>query len=250
MSSRQYLIADPDAGQRQLLDLLLSDGESTLAAVESAKQALEFLRTNTPALVVLANELPGMSGIEVCRRLKLVARLQHVPVIVTVDPGEGLGVPEEVRAAAQDAGVDLLVPKPLGDKALRERATRLVLAADAKQARTYARVKHDTSVIEESLRELDASATQAAGTADAPVASRDGHPTAGDHGRAAGSRDGQAAPARTRPDPEEEVARLRAENAKLKQRLLAMQDRIDGLRAELEEARRGARRGIFGRKRD
>jgi len=250
MSSRQYLIADPDAGQRQLLDLLLSDGESTLAAVESAKQALEFLRTNTPALVVLANELPGMSGIEVCRRLKLVARLQHVPVIVTVDPGEGLGVPEEVRAAAQDAGVDLLVPKPLGDKALRERATRLVLAADAKQARTYARVKHDTSVIEDSLRELDAGATQAAGTADVPAASRDGHPTAGDHGRAAGSRDGQAAPARTRPDPEEEVARLRAENAKLKQRLLAMQDRIDGLRAELEEARRGARRGIFGRKRD
>jgi len=37
---------------------------------------------------------------------------------------------------------------------------------------------------------------------------------------------------------------------RVKQRLLAMQDRIDGLRAELEEARRGARRGIFGRKRD
>src|SRR5690606_32336374 len=163
MSSRQYLIADPDAGQRQLLDLLLSDGESTLAAVESAKQALEFLRTNTPSLVVLANELPGMSGIEVCRRLKLVARLQHVPVIVTVDPGDGLGVPEEVREAAQDAGVDLLVPKPLGDKALRERATRLVHAADAKRTRAYAGGKRDTSVLEAPPREPDAGAAQAAG---------------------------------------------------------------------------------------
>ncbi|HEX7038538.1 MAG TPA: response regulator [Trueperaceae bacterium] len=234
MGSRQYLIADPDPGQRQLLDLLLSDGESTIAQVESAKQALEFLRTNTPALVVLAYELPGMAGTEVCKRLKLVARLQHVPVIVTVDPGEAFGVPEEVRAAAEDAGVDLLVPKPLGDKALRERATRLILAAELRQARAPARVKHDTAVIEESLKELDA---RQAGGAARPAAP-------GQDGQAQGARPAPRAPG----GEAEEIERLRGENAKLKQRLLALQDQNDRLRAEVEELKR-SRRGLFGRRR-
>lgn len=225
MSSRQFLIADADPGQRQLLDLLLSDADTTIAAVESARQALEFLRTNTPALVVLAYELPGMPGTEVCKRLKLVARLQHVPVIVTVDPGEGFGVPDSVRQEALDAGVDLLVPKPLGDKALRERATRLILAAEARQGRAPARVKHDTGVIEESLKELDAGGGQQKGP----------------------GRDGQAAS----PDPAlaDEVARLRDENAKLKRRLLAMQEQTSRLQTELEEAKRQAKRGLFGRRR-
>jgi len=233
MGSRQYLIADADPGQRQLLDLLLSDAESTIAAVESAKQALEFLRTNSPSLVVLAYELPGMPGTEVCKRLKLVARLQHVPVIVTVDPGEGFGVPEEVRDAAEDAGVDLLVPKPLGDKALRERATRLILAAEMKQVRAPARAKHDTAVIEESLRELDARQSAAA-------------TTPGQDGQAAG-KPGRAA--QRAPDETAELERLRAENAQLKQRLLAVQDQLERARAELDEARRASKRGLFGRRR-
>src|SRR5690554_1937842 len=208
MSSRQFLIADADPGQRQLLDLLLSDVETTIAAVESARQALEFLRTNTPSLVVLAYELPGMPGTEVCKRLKLVARLQHVPVIVTVDPGEGFGVPDHVRAAAEEAGVDLLVPKPLGDKALRERATRLILAAETKPARGPARTKHDTAVIEESLKEIDA----------------------GQAGRKPGESpgpDGPPAQPQARKPAEDggaEVERLRDENAKLKRRLLALQE--------------------------
>ncbi len=238
MSSRQYLIADADPGQRQLLDLLLSDGESTIAQVETARQALEFLRTNTPALVVLAYELPGMPGTEVCKRLKLVARLQHVPVIVTVDPGEAFGVPEEVRVAAEDAGVDLLVPKPLGDKALRERATRLILAAEMRQARSPARARHDTGVIEQSLKELDA--RQSGGEPATPAGSPDGQAEAARGARGASRHAGA---------DEAEVERLRTENAKLKQRLLALQDQNERLRSEVEELKRSSRRGLFGRRR-
>src|SRR5690606_33825723 len=126
MSSRQYLIADPDEGQRQLLDLLLSDGNSVLVAVETARQALEFLRSNTPSLVILAQELPDMPGSAVCKRLKAVQRLAYVPVLVTTEPPDGLGVSVDLRQEAAQAGVDLLLPKPLGDKALKERARRLM----------------------------------------------------------------------------------------------------------------------------
>lgn len=224
MGSRQYLVADADAGQRQLLDLLLSDGESIVVGVETAKQALEFLKSNTPALAVLAYELPDMPGTEVGKRLKLVARLQAVPVIVTVDPGDAFGVSEDVRSAAADAGVELLVPKPLGDKALRERATRLIQAAQSRDTRAPARIRHDTGVIEESLRELEA--RQHPPAADLPPQSsalKDGEP---------------------------ELERLRQENAKLRRRVLAQQEAMEKLRAEFDEARRASRRGLFGRRRE
>lgn len=229
MSSRQYLIADPDAGQRQLLDLLLADGETNIAAVENARQTLEFLRSNTPALVVLAYELPDMPGTEVCERLKLVARLQRVPVIVTVDPQDSLGVPEELRQRAEEAGVDLLVPKPLGDKALRDRANRLIqMGVDGRNAAPSTRPRKDTGVIEASLKELE------------------------DRQRGAGVEVDAKAKVRPADDGDlKELERLRDENAKLKRRVVSQLDAIEKLQAELDEIKqKGARRGgIFGRRR-
>lgn len=231
MSSRQYLIADPDAGQRQLLDLLLADGETTIAAFENARQTLEFLRSNTPALVILAYELPDMPGIEVCQRLKLVARLQQVPVIVTLEPQDSLGVPDNVRQEAAEAGVDLLLPKPLGDKALRDRANRLIqLGPDGRQPMRTVRPRKDTGVIEASLKELE-------------DRQRHAHPDAADAKQpAAPKQDNQA----------QELERLREENSKLKRRVVGQLDVIEKLKAELDEIkqRNSKRGGIFGRRRD
>lgn len=230
MSSRQYLIADPDAGQRQLLDLLLADGETNIAAVESARQTLEFLRSNTPALVVLAYELPDMPGTEVCERVKLVARLQRVPVIVTVDPQDSLGIPEELRLEAEEAGVDLLVPKPLGDKALRERANRLIqMGVDGRNGSLSTRPRKDTGVIEASLKELE---DRQRGSESASVA-KVSAPPADDADR-------------------KELERLREENSKLKRRVVSQLEAIEKMQAELDELKhKGSRRGgIFGRRRE
>lgn len=231
MSSRQYLIADPDAGQRQLLDLLLADGETTIAAFENARQTLEFLRSNTPALVVLAYELPDMPGIEVCQRIKLVARLQQVPVIVTLEPQDSFGVPDSVRQEADEAGVDLLLPKPLGDKALRDRANRLIqVGPDGRTSTRTVRPRKDTGVIEASLKELE-------------DRQRDARPEpAGEKQPAAQKDDSQA----------QELERLREENSKLKRRVVSQLDAIEKLKAELDELKqRSAKRGgIFGRRRE
>lgn len=229
MSSRQYLIADPDEGQRQLLDLLLADGSSVLVAVESARQVLEFLRSNTPSLVVLSQELPDMPGTAVCKRIKAVQRLSHVPVIVTTAPPEGLGVSTELRQEAGEAGVDLLLPKPLGDKALKERARRLMQEAEAAQkvprrvGGGIHRQQGSTAVLEATLRELDEA----------------------DRSRGPGE-PGADEPA---PDLEvlaKELAALREENQRLRDRIQRRQEAIEMLKAEVEELKK--RRGLFGRR--
>ncbi len=238
MSSRQYLIADPDAGQRQLLDLLLADGETTIAAFENARQTLEFLRSNTPALVVLAYELPDMPGIEVCQRIKLVGRLQQVPVIVTVEPGDFLGVPDEIRDEAYEAGVDLLLPKPLGDKAIRERANRLIQSGGEGRQAAHMRPRKDTGVIEASLKELE-DRQRVTGPSAPAAADVENETTAA--GRSAKADESL----------KQELERLREENAKLRRRLVGQMETAEKLQAELEELRQRSKRGgIFGRRRE
>lgn len=224
MPSKQYLIADADEGQRQLLDLLLADGHSAIVAVENARQALEFLRENTPSLVVISQELPDMPGTAVCKRLKAVQRLANVPVIVTTEPPGGLGVSLDMRQVAEQAGVDLLLPKPLGDKALKERARRLMQEAEAAAASGQGAPRRrfgTTAVIDDTIKELD-------GTAATP----------GSEKRAA---------ARAADDLTVEIERLRDENVKLKRKLLAAQESIERLRTEVDDLKR--RRGPFGRRR-
>jgi len=238
MSARHVLIADPDPVQRQLIDLLLADERTEIIAVDSARAVLEYLRSNTPALIVMAHELPDLSGILVSKRVKSVQRLARVPVVVTTAEPEGLGIDPALRRSADEAGVDLLLPKPLGDKALKERSRRLLAAAEAgvtSQARQSAVRNATTAVIEQALRELDV-AGEASGAAGAAASGRADSLTTG----AAG------------PDLAEvmkELLTLRDESELLKRRVASQQRTIDTLKAELEEAKRNSRsRGLFGRR--
>ncbi|HET8984311.1 MAG TPA: response regulator [Trueperaceae bacterium] len=242
MSDRHILIADPDPVQRQLIDMLLADDRTEIVAVDSARSVLEYLRSNTPALILMSHELADLSGISVSKRVKSVQRLSRVPIIVTTAEPSGFGIDPALRRSADEAGVDLLLPKPLGDKALKERSRRLLAAAEAgvtSQARQSSVRNATTAVIEQTLRELDVAgeaveAVAAAGVeADVAVAQR--------------AADGNGADVA---EVMKELLALREENALVKRRLASQQQTIDTLKAELEEAKRNSRsRGLFGRRR-
>src|SRR5690606_38802762 len=144
------------------------------------------------------------------------------------EPPEGLGVSVDLRQEAGRAGVDLLLPKPLGDKALKERARRLMqeadLAAKAPRRGSIQRGFETTAVIDATLKEIDAGGPQQA------------RPTGG--GERLGKGPG---------DPNVEIEKLRAENVKLKSKLLAAHETIERLRTDVDDLKR--RRGPFGRRR-
>lgn len=258
MSDRHILIADPDPVQRQLIDLLLTDERNEIVAVDTARAVLEYLRSTTPALIVIANELPDLSGIAVSKRVKSVQRLSRVPIIVTTAEPSGFGIDPALRHSADEAGVDLLLPKPLGDKALKERSRRLLAAAETDaggDGRRRATGHHTTAVIERALKELD----DAASEPDQATATAPGAAAAGADGQAdeAGRDDAGTAAAGARPTTEgvelaealEELMALRDENALLKRRAAALQHALDKLKAESESRRGGKNRGgLFGRR--
>jgi CheY-like chemotaxis protein len=216
MSTSTVLVADADPLQRQLLDMLLSVESFDVTMVASGEEALAHLRSHTPDVVLLATDLPDVAGGVICRKVKSVKRLMHVPVVlVAPEPSAGATLGDSVKREARDVAADLLLQKPLGDKNLRERVQRLIAAPSmhGREGTTF------SSAVLEVSGDLDEF-----GTLDNAVAG------------AATELGGLRA----------EVARLRHENESLKARLAKLKERAKGLQDELEEAKKP--RGLFGRR--
>jgi len=93
---------------------LAADGYAGLAAVEAEK----------PDLVVLDLMMPGMNGLEVCRRLR--RHLPNLPVIMLTALGE-----ETDRVAGLEVGADDYVTKPFSPRELTLRVRSVLRRAAA-----------------------------------------------------------------------------------------------------------------------
>jgi CheY-like chemotaxis protein len=119
---RTVLIADSDAFQRQLIDMLLAVDNHRVLGFESGRSLLEYLQAHAPDLVILDYNLPDINGADLCAKMKKVKRLAHVPVIL-VTAAHKL---ELVKGIATAVRADLVLAKPLGDKHLREQVLELL----------------------------------------------------------------------------------------------------------------------------
>ena len=113
------LIADDSAAQRKLLELTLKD--YTVFAVEDGAEALHYLETHTPKLIVLDVDMPFATGLEVCEQVKQNSNRQHVPVIIVTSMRD-----EQTRQAAQAAGANLFLNKPIVRGPFLEEVARLL----------------------------------------------------------------------------------------------------------------------------
>lgn len=118
------LVAEDMAGQRLVLEMLLSADGYDVVAVEDGREALEYLKENTPDLAILDVNMPFVTGTEVCSRMKRIQRLKEVPVIILTALRE-----EQVLREARAASADEVIPKPLEGKDFRQ-VVRDLLARD------------------------------------------------------------------------------------------------------------------------
>ncbi len=100
------LVVDDEQEIVRALQRALTAHEYTVLTASSGEEAIEMVNQHRPDLILLDLLLPGMSGLEVCRRVRAVS---NVPIIV-------LSVKETERdkVEALDLGADDYVAKPFG----------------------------------------------------------------------------------------------------------------------------------------
>jgi two-component system cell cycle response regulator len=81
MQSKRILIVDDDNFIRQILKNKLQERHEVFEAV-SGEEAIRIANDIRLDLIILDIEMPGMSGIEACRKLKEAAQTKYTPVIL------------------------------------------------------------------------------------------------------------------------------------------------------------------------
>lgn len=92
-----------------------------------------LIEKEKPDLVILDIMLPGLSGLDICRKLKSSQELQHIPVIMLSARGEEIDI-----VLGLELGADDYVTKPFSPKVLFSRV-RAVLRRKNEQVREIAK---------------------------------------------------------------------------------------------------------------
>ena len=121
------LLVEDEPGIQELLKLNLGQAGHQVTAASDAEDALQYLRNTLPDVILLDWMLPGMSGIDLCKRLRSDNRYQPVPIIMLTARGE-----EQDRVAGLDTGADDYITKPFSPRELVSRI-RAVLRRRAPQ---------------------------------------------------------------------------------------------------------------------
>lgn len=121
--SRVLLVEDDPAMRDVVRAMLEADGLDVVAA-DSAETALEKTSVEVYDLMVLDWNLPGMSGIELCRKLRRDARLAIMPILFLTGHASSRDVVE-----AFSSGADDFVSKPFRAPELNARILGLLRRA-------------------------------------------------------------------------------------------------------------------------
>ena len=130
----QILVAEDEAALAALLDYNLTKAGFRVRVCASGDETLLALEEQPPDLVILDWMLPGVSGIEICRRIRARSDARDMPVIMITARGE-----EEDRVRGLETGADDYMTKPLSMAELSARIkavlrrTRPALAGDIAQ---------------------------------------------------------------------------------------------------------------------
>ncbi len=119
-AARILVVDDEPANIRLLGELLTGEGYGVSVA-RNGEEALASIAKERPNLVLLDVVMPGLSGYEVCERLRQTAETRLLPVILVTGAR-----PEEERVQGLDAGADEFLTKPVNREELFARVRALL----------------------------------------------------------------------------------------------------------------------------
>jgi len=144
VSSKQpnVLVVDDEEAIRDMIRFALEKAGMGVQLAASAQEALVRINEARPDIILLDWMMPGVSGLELTRRLRREAYTEDIPIIMLT-----ARVTEDDKVAGLEAGTDDYVIKPFSPRELLARiraVTRRSSAADGSGQVAVGRVTLDT----------------------------------------------------------------------------------------------------------
>lgn len=155
--SARVLVVDDILPNVKLLEAKLTAEYYDVLTATNGEDALKRVAQDSPDIVLLDVMMPGMDGIEVCRRIKANPETAHIPVVMVTALTDA-----QDRVRGLESGADDFLSKPVNDMALMARVrslARLKLTIDEWRARNATATQ--LGVIEASANAMDEAADKA-----------------------------------------------------------------------------------------
>lgn len=110
------LVADDDADIRDVVTFKLGNAGHTVLVAHDGSEALNIARERPLNLAILDVRMPGLTGVEVCRRLRREPMTARLPVILLTAQSE-----ESDVEAGFEAGADDYITKPFSPREVGSR---------------------------------------------------------------------------------------------------------------------------------
>jgi two-component system, OmpR family, phosphate regulon response regulator PhoB len=105
---KNILVVDDELGALTLIGIMLERGGFNVLKAKDAEAALATLEQSTPDLMILDVMMPGMNGIELCKRIRNRAATRETPILILSARGDADSVMQGMEAGAND-----YLPKPI-----------------------------------------------------------------------------------------------------------------------------------------
>ncbi|WP_271077972.1 phosphate regulon transcriptional regulator PhoB [Aurantiacibacter sp. MUD61] len=121
MSSPKLLLVEDDSALSELLEYRFENEGYSVRATPDGDEALVLASEDPPDLVILDWMIEGVSGIEVCRRLRREKATAHVPIIMLTAREA-----EDDRVRGLETGADDYLTKPFSPRELLARVAAVL----------------------------------------------------------------------------------------------------------------------------
>ena len=155
------LVVDDEEDIRELIQYNLSKDGYRVTCAATGEEGLGLVQTLKPDLVILDLMLPGIDGLEVCRRLKTDAALRSIPIVMISARGE-----EPDVVTGLELGADDYISKPFSPRVLLARIKSVLRRGKQGPVDQQAIVRMDGLVVNPVRREvhIDSSPTELTNT--------------------------------------------------------------------------------------
>ncbi len=116
MAREKILVIEDEEDILELVRYNLARNGYQVTGAVTGEQGLELARDSAPDLIILDLMLPGIDGLEICRRLAGDARTGNIPVIMLTAKSEEADV-----VAGLELGADDYITKPFSPRVLLAR---------------------------------------------------------------------------------------------------------------------------------
>jgi len=107
------LVIEDDDAIVTLLEYNLQQAGYNVRTTDNSEEAFFMIEENKPDIILLDWMLPGMSGVQICERLRKNDETRNIPIIMISAKGEEID-----RIEGLDRGVDDYIVKPFSPKEL------------------------------------------------------------------------------------------------------------------------------------